>query len=399
MEKSLKKLSGRCLWLRAAACLAAVLFAVILTMVSRVEKTELVSTAGRTFEKAVVVRILKDNLAEDGNRYGNQKVLLRMSSGALAGQQVEATSPNGTLFGAVCRVGMRVVVISSVSGESSVNTVFSQDREWAVWIFVAVFLLVLCVIGGRNGIKAALALVFTVICVFCLLLPLIYRGVSPFLAAALVALATTVATMFLIGGISAKSVSAVIGSVSGVLIAGVAAWIFGICAGLNGYNVSEVESLIFVGQSTNVRVGELLFAGIIISSLGAVMDVAMSISSAIGEIHETDPSLSAQQLFRSGMAVGRDMMGTMSNTLILAFAGGSLAAIVLNYSYDLPYLQLINSSNTGIELMQGISGSLGVILTVPVSAFVAAELTVRQKKIRGLPSGAEREESLPDEEN
>ena len=99
------------------------------------------------------------------------------------------------------------------------------------------------------------------------------------------------------------------------------------------------------------------------------------------------------------MAVGRDMMGTMSNTLILAFAGGSLAAIVLNYSYDLPYLQLINSSNTGIELMQGISGSLGVILTVPVSAFVAAELTVRQKKIRGLPSGAEREESLPDEEN
>ncbi len=104
----------------------------------------------------------------------------------------------------------------------------------------------------------------------------------------------------------------------------------------------------------------------------------MSISSAIAEIHVTDPALSARQLFRSGMRVGRDMMGTMSNTLILAFVGGSLATLMLNYSYDLPYLQLINSSNTGIELMQEISGSLGIILTVPVSAFAAAELVVHK---------------------
>lgn len=104
------------------------------------------------------------------------------------------------------------------------------------------------------------------------------------------------------------------------------------------------------------------------------MDVAMSVSSAIAEIHDKSKTLGMKELFISGMHVGKDMMGTMSNTLILAFAGGSISVLVLDYAYNLPLRQIINSYSIGIEIMQGIAGSIGVILTVPTTAFMAALL-------------------------
>ena len=115
-----------------------------------------------------------------------------------------------------------------------------------------------------------------------------------------------------------------------------------------------------------------MFSGILIASLGAVMDVAMSISTTIEELHFHNPNLTRQQLFKSGIKIGGDMMGTMSNTLILAFTGGSLSTLMTFYAYDMPFLQMMNSYEMGIEIIQGISGSLGVILTVPLVSLVAA---------------------------
>ena len=145
------------------------------------------------------------------------------------------------------------------------------------------------------------------------------------------------------------------------------------------YNVSDIEALNYVGQNTKIKIGELLFAGIIISALGAVMDVGMSIASTIQEIYETDKTLSMKRLFVSGINVGRDMMGTMTNTLIFAYVGGAMTTLVINYAYDLSYRQLANSYVIGIEIMQGLSGSLGVVLTVPITALIASFLAVRKK--------------------
>ena len=115
-----------------------------------------------------------------------------------------------------------------------------------------------------------------------------------------------------------------------------------------------------------------MFAGILISSLGAVMDVAMSISSAMEEICSQNPTISRFDLMKAGMRVGRDMMGTDSNTLILAFAGSSLSMMLMDYAYDLPFLQIINSNNIGIAIMQGLAGSFGVVLSVPATVITAA---------------------------
>lgn len=365
-------------WLLAAALMAA--FAIFLIWFNQVDIAGLIATEGRTFERAKVLEVLKDNVQEDGSRVGQQEVLIEMKSGPMKGERVEATSNNGYLFGAACKPGMNVVVIQSISGEISIHTVYSMDREWAVVGFVLIFFAVVCLIGGKKGVQACVGLLFTFICIIWLYIPMIYKGYSPFLAAVLVAAVTTFATMYLLGGWSGKTACAVLGTVSGVVIAGISAYLFGEAAHISGYNVSNIESLMVLENIRGIRVGELLFSGLLISALGAVMDVGMSISSTVFEIHIQNPKLDRKELFRSGMNVGRDAMGTMVNTLILAFVGSGASTLLLNYAYELPYLQVINSNHIVIEIMQGISGSLGVVMTVPIVSFIASFIAAAGKR-------------------
>lgn len=373
MKLTKQKIIG---YISAAVVLA--ISTVLIILLNSFDKVELVSTYNRTFEKATVKEITKDNLEEDGERYGNQEVVLHIKTGSYAGQDVSAISPNGNLFGAACTVGLDVIAIVSAndSGEPVV-TVYSRDREYVVYVFVALFILMLWIVGGKKGLKSAVCLALTFVLTVFVYFPLVYRGFSPFWAAALVCVVSTVITIFFVAGANVKSVAAIAGTAFGVLVAGVLAVIFGQLAGISGYNVSEVESLLFVGQNVPIDIGGLLFSGILISTLGAVMDVGMSLASTIDEIHEKKPELSVSELFRSGINVGRDMMGTMSNTLILAFVGGSIITLMLDYCYDLSYYQLINSNNICIEIMQGLAGTIGIVLTVPFTSLLAAVLIKR----------------------
>lgn len=362
------------------AVIIGILFLAILVKCNQFEKTELISTKGQNYEKAVVTKITRDNRAEDGKRYGTQEVKVEIKSGTLKGKVVTAVNPDGSLFGAECKVGTKVIVIVNQSGKNVSATVYSQDRTMAIYVFVLIFTAVVCAIGGKKGVQAIASLVFAFVCIIYLMFPLIYQGYSAIWLAVIVSVLTTIITLGLLGGFTSKTVSAIIGTTCGVAIAAIAAILFGKAAGITGYNVSDIETLNFVGQNTQIKIGQLLFAGIIISALGAVMDVGMSIASTIQEIHETDPTLSKERLFLSGIHVGRDMMGTMTNTLIFAYVGGSMTTLITNYAYNLPYQQLANSYVMGIEIMQGLSGSLGVVLTVPITAFVAVFLVKRKQK-------------------
>jgi len=356
------------------------IFLVILYQLQPTAKPQLVNTNGRTFEEGRVVEVLEDNVQEDGSRIGDQKIRLQIESGDFAGEVLEATSANGFLFGAVCQRGTKVIAIVSQAGNTQSVTVYSLNRSLSVYAFIAFFFLVLCLIGGKKGAKSALALMFTMLCLWKMFLPLIFRGVSPVWAAILTAFLTVTVSLALIGGCNKKTLAAVVGSFFGLFVAGASALLFGYCAGISGYNVSNIEALLFVGQNSKIDIGGLLFAGVLISTLGAVMDIAMDIAAAVAEIYAHSPSLCRRKLFASGMNVGRDIMGTMATTLILAFTGSSLGVLVLNYVYDLPYLQVINSNTMNIEIMQGLAGSFGVVFTVPlVSAAAAFLLTTKQK--------------------
>ena len=349
-------------------------FAVFVIKLNQVEKTELVVRTGQTFEKAKVVKILQDNLEENGTRVGEQKVRVRMLTGVRKGEELDITSSSGYLFGAVCKPGMKVIVMQSVAGDSTVASVYTQDREGVIYIFALIYLLVLCLIGGKQGIKGCLGLVFTFFCVIFVYLPLVYLKYSPFWTAVFVCFITTLVTMYLIGGPTRKTCAATLGTLVGVILAGVSAWCFSKASGISGYNVSDIETLMTLWNTNRIQVGGLLFSGLLISCLGAVMDVAMSISSAIDEIYRQNLSLSRKELFKAGLRVGRDMMGTDSNTLILAFAGSSVSTLLLDYSYNLPYQQIINSNNIGIAIMQGLAGSFGIVLSVPFTVLICTIL-------------------------
>lgn len=349
-------------------------FAIFVFKLNQTEKTELVVRTGQTFEKAEVTEILQDNLNSNGTRVGEQKVRVKMLTGARKGEELDVTSSSGYLFGAACTVGMKVVVMQSVAGETTIASVYSQDREWVIYIFALLYLLALCVIGGKQGIKGCLGLIFTFFCVIFVYLPLVYLRFSPFWAAVFICFLTTLVTMYLIGGPTKKTCAATLGTLAGVVLAGLSAWCFSKASGISGYNVSDIETLMTLWNTNRIQVGGLLFSGLLISCLGAVMDVAMSISSAIDEIYKQNTSLTRKELFKAGMRVGRDMMGTDSNTLILAFAGSSVSTLLLDYAYDLPYQQIINSNNIGIAIMQGLAGSFGIVLSVPLTVLICTVL-------------------------
>ena len=355
-----------------------VLFFAFVVRINMVDKTELVSREGQTFEKGVVTEILQDNLQPDGTRVGEQRVRVQMTTGVRAGETLEMTSASGYLFGAGCTEGMKVIVMQSVAGDSTVASVYAQDREMVIYVFAALYLLALCLVGGMQGVKGAAGLVFTFFCIIFVYLPLVYQGHSPFWVSVFVCAVTTLVTMYLIGGPTRKTAVATGGTVAGVCIAGLAATAFSAASGITGWNVSDIESLLTLANTNGVQVGGLLFSGLLISALGATMDVAMSIASAISEIHVQTPDMPRRDLFKAGMRVGRDMMGTDSNTLILAFAGGSISMLVLDYAYDLPFQQIINSNNIGIAVMQGLAGSFGIVLSVPVTVLLAVLLYTRR---------------------
>ena len=370
-------------WFMAVALALTTLLALLL---QNVQKTELINRTGQTFEKGVVTEVLVDNLQPDGTRVGEQRVAVRMTTGVRKGQVIEMTSSAGYLFGATCTPGLRVIVMQSVAGDTTVSSVYSQDRGGVLLLFAALYLVALVVIGGKQGLKGALGLAFTFLAIIFLYLPLVYLGWPPLWTSVLICAVTTAVTMYFIGGPTRKTVVASAGTVAGVVIAGLVAAIFGAATGISGWNVSDIETLITLWNTNGINVGELLFAGLLISSLGAVMDVPMSVASSMGEVLAQNPAMSRGALFASGMRIGRDMMGTDSNTLILAFAGGSVSMLVLDYAYDLPILQILNSNNIGISVMQGLAGSFGVVLAVPVTVALAT-LLYTAKRPETAPAG------------
>lgn len=348
-----------------------------------IDRVPLRPTGGSEFEKATVDEVISSDvsLSDSGEMQGNQTVLLTIASGQYAGQQAKATSPYSNNSGAFCSPGLKVIVLVNQGQDGSlVATVYNYDRGIVLWALVGLFLVLLCVAGGRSGTLSALGLAFTFACIFFLYLPMVYSGASLFWTAVLVVVLVTIVGMYLIGGWSAKTFCSIVATVVGVLVAGLVASVFGSLGHISGLNVSEIETLSYVGQNSKLDVSGLLFSGILISSLGAVMDISMSVTSHECELHAANQALSMRELFKSGMTVGRDMMGTMTHTLILAFAGGAVNTLVIIYAYAMPYFEYWNEYAIGIEILRGLSGSIGIIVSVPCAALITAFCLSRKNR-------------------
>lgn len=199
-----------------------ILFAAFLIQLNQVEREGLYETEGKTFEKAKVVEIKKDNTTESGNQIGNQLVSLRLLSGKFRGTVVEAVSSSGYLYGTHCEKGMKVIAEVNEGEDSLYVTVYSYDRTAILCMIVLLFLLTLSLIGGRKGVYSAVALIFTFVCIVFLFLPLIYRGVSPGLGSSTGRNSDELGGDHVFTGrdFQVKSATAVAGTVLGVGISG-----------------------------------------------------------------------------------------------------------------------------------------------------------------------------------
>lgn len=250
-----------------------------------------------------------------------------------------------------------------------------QDVVRANYIFLmfGFFLFSIILVGGKRGIKAIIALLLTILFIYFILIKRIYVGDNAIFMTILTSILIIGGTFIVIGGMNKKILTAAIGTLGGVISAGLVALFFNNLAKMSGACEEAIQLSINMA-SINFNFRDLLFVGIIISAIGACMDVGMSIASSLDEIKMKNPDITWKELFKSGMNIGRDIIGTMTNTLILAYVGSSLTLILLFMACNMSFTEILNKETIAEQVIAAIAGSIGVVYTVPITAFAYSTL-------------------------
>jgi len=301
-----------------------------------------------------------------------QVALVRVTDEPFKGEEVRITNhySERDLYRIYLEEGMEVVLVDFSGDLSSEVYLHDVARDSVIYYLVAAFAVLLAAIGGIRGIKALFTLAFTCFYIIKVLLPLISQGYNAVLVSSASAILLVIVTLLIIGGINKKSFSAILGTAVGLLAAGFLALYVGDAAHLTGLSTQEAQMLYFYDEAINFR--DLLFAGIIIGALGALIDVGISVASAAAEIKEANPRIAVTSLARSALNVGRDVMATMSNTMILAYVGAAIPLLLLLTGTQMPWIRIVNLEFIASEIIRGITISMGLILAVPATAFFAA---------------------------
>ncbi len=220
--------------------------------------------------------------------------------------------------------------------------------------------------------KTVISLILGLIFILKFLLPNILKGTSPILLTAIFCIVITVITFILISGWNKKTISAILGTILGLLVSISLALIFGKMTVLTGFGHEETRTLF--AKFPNLNFHGIFYSAIMIGALGAVMDVAMSISSSAHEIKKAKPNINSKELFKSSLQIGKDVIGTMSNTLIYAYVGASLALLLLFVSFGESYLKIFNFEFMAEEVIRSIAGSIGLIAAIPLTALFSTWL-------------------------
>ena len=329
-----------------------------------------------------------DPYSPDGVEKGNQRALVRLSTGVHAGDTGEIYYMIGYFVGPKLQTGDKIAVLQILEEEGGAIqelSYFQYDRTPWVLVLLGIFVLTVLAVGGKTGLKSLLGLGATVVALIWIFCPLWIQGWAPVPLALGLCSLVTVLSFVLLGGLSRKTLCAILATLAGVGMAAVFGALAQRLCRVTSYTMYDVNSEIadLVNLQTRgwpVRVHGILTAGILIAALGAVMDVAMSLSSALSELKTVNPELGPGALWRSGMNIGRDMVGTMTNTLILAFVGSSLVTVIRIWTQGPSARMLLTSGYLSVELISALASSVGVVLTVPLAAGIGAAFFGRRPK-------------------
>ncbi len=263
----------------------------------------------------------------------------------------------------------KINVIAQGNGSETSFYFSSYSKSNSIYFLIIFFIVCVIIIGKMKGFKALISLMLTVGLIIFGLIPLLLRGYNPVILGIITCLLSTVLTFAITNGISKKTLVAIIGVVGGLIVAGLIAYFVTAISHISGISGESEQMLEYLPGNIKFDYKGLLFAGIIIGALGACMDVAMELTSSLTEIKKHKPKIKDKELIKSGFNIGKDIMGTMVNTLILAYTGGSLSTILLFAGFEKNLNQIINLDSIAIEIIRAFSGSLGLLFAIPITIF------------------------------
>ena len=260
-----------------------------------------------------------------------------------------------------------------VSGGGADDPLVARDHWRFGWLAVlfGAFCVLLVAFGGWTGLKALFSFAFSCFAVWKLLIPLCLRGWSAGWTSFLCVSVLTAVIMHLVAGWTRKGAVAFFGAMLGVVVSLGLADFFAAVLRVNGATMPFVQTLIYSGFE-RLDLGDIFTGAVILASSGAVMDLAMDIASATEEVVRHHPGLSRGELLRSGLRVGRSVVGTMTTTLLLAYSGGYLTLLMVFAAQGTRLSDILNSTLVSTELVKTLVGSFGLVLVAPFTALVAA---------------------------
>ena len=335
-----------------------------------------VNNSANYYISAKVTKVKSNTLTYDEKlklNLGQQNIEVEFLEGKHKGERVEINNYVTAVHNVVVKEGTKIIVnADEPENIEPYYTVYQYDRSFGMILFISILCLAVIFIGKGKGVKSIIGLAYSLYLIIYVLLPTVFSGYPPLLMTVLVIALSTVVTLLLLNGHSIKTYSAILSTISGVLLCSLCFYFMSFLLHIDGFSSEEAESLILISAETGLSIKDIMFAGILISSLGAIMDVAMSITSSLFEIRTHKPDITTKELFHSGLEIGKDMIGTMTNSLILAFAGSAFVSLLVLFSFNVDVKQLMNSNYITIEFAQGITGTLGIVLTVPIASMLCA---------------------------
>ena len=315
-------------------------------------------------------------------RSGEQACELELLGGRFKGRTATGVNMlNGSLEqDKLFAPGDKAMVVVSYQGDEILSvTMTDHYRLGKEALLAAVFAVFLILFAGRTGLRAIASFVLTVLMLWKVLVPLYLKGYNPIFMGLAVTLVLTLFIIALVYGFDRRCAAAVSGAFLGVLVTCVLGALFTDLFQIHGAVMSYSESLLYAGFQ-DLSLTRIFMASIFIGSSGAVMDLAVDITSAVHEVVEKRPDLSRWEAARSGMNVGRAAMGTMTTTLLLAYSGGYVALLMVFMAQGTPLYNILNYKYVASEIIHTVVGSFGLVTVAPLTALTSGFLLAGRKE-------------------
>ncbi|MFT3984413.1 MAG: YibE/F family protein [Lachnospiraceae bacterium] len=322
--------------------------------------------------------VISSGLIQSGEQICNVEVL----DGRFKGRELRGVNMlSGSLESdKIFKIGDKALVVISVDGEGNpTNTTMSDyyrlDKEL---ILAGIYICVLIIVAGFNGVRAIFSFIISMLLIWKMLVPMYLNGYNPIIVGLLVTTFLTVMIIYFVWGIDIKSLSAIMGSLLGTLVTCVMGMIFTGIFKIHGAIMTNSESLLYAGYQ-QLNLTAIFMSSIVIGSCGAMMDLAVDITSAVNEVVEKKPDIGWREAFISGMNVGRAAMGTMTTTLLLAYSGGYIALLMVFMAQGTPVMHILNYKYVASEVLDTVVGSFGLVTVAPFTALVSSVLLTKKR--------------------